>query len=542
MKKVIAIGLGVIIVVLIIWIGLYVRGIYDVKRAATSINGLSSQNDDDLIDHQWDKETLLLNKYHHGNYTFDHPYIVTNPYNFTPLTALIMFKTDMPVQISVTVKGVDSASDIHRSWSGYSTDHQIPVLGLYPNKSNRVIVIAKTKQGHTETRTLFIQTKPLPDHFLKTKVVTKKPQKIGDRLIFLTFNDKYAYAVDVHGDVRWYSSISNQHVFTHLKNGHILFATKKMNQYNDLLEMDLLGKVYHAYTINVDHDTGLDDAIELPNGNLLLAAPYDGSRHVEDDLIEINRQTGHIVHTVNMRRILPKFFYKNDENPQATGKGMDWVHQNAILYDSMDHSVVISSDHQDALLKMSYPNGKIKWIFSNPKDWPTSYKNKLLTPVGDHFTFPTGQHFSVAMLDYDHKEQILNVDMLNNGMGMLRENKNSRQTLGRGVQYRIDEKNKTVTEMASYGRKLGQNFFSNTLGDTVYLPQTGDGFTISDYTKSTKGRTTSVVEVVNSASAKVVLELEITGFKATSDQQIYRATYLPLYPKQWHFTLERHRD
>jgi len=539
-KKVIAIGLGVIIVVLIILIGLYAKSVYD-ERAGMSTDSLSSQNDDDLIDHQGDKEALLLNKYHHDSYTLDHPYIVTNPYNFAPLTALIMFRTNRPMQISITVKGVDRASDIHRSWSGYSTDHQIPVLGLYPNKLNRVIVTAKTKQGHTDKRTLFIQTKPLPANFLKTRVVTKKPQKIGSGLIFLTFNDKYAYAVDAHGDVRWYSSISNEHVFTRLKDGHIVFATKKMNQYNDLLEMDLLGKVYNAYTINGDHDIGSNDAIELPNGNLLLTL-YDDSKHIEEDLIEINRQTGHIVRTIDMKKVLPKAFYKNDVGSQSSEQGVDEDHQNAIWYDNQDHSVFISNDHQDSILKMSYPDEKIKWILSDPKGWPTSYKDKLLTPVGSHFKFPAGQNLIMKMSDPDHTKQTFNVLMVDDDKNIMHGNMNSSQILSRGTQYRINEKNKTVTEVGADGTELGQTFFSSTSRNIEGLPQTGNHFIISDYTKSEERGTMSIVEVTDSASAQVVLELEITGSQATSDQQIDHVTYLSLYPKKWHFTLERHHN
>ncbi|GGE33562.1 aryl-sulfate sulfotransferase [Pullulanibacillus camelliae] len=543
MKKVISIGLGVIIVILVILIVLYIKNIYDAKRVGTSTDAISSQKDNDLIDHQEDKEALLINKYHNGNYTIDHPYIITNPYNLAPLTALIMFKTDVPMQISITVKGIDSASDIHHSWSGYTTNHQVPVLGLYPNKNNTVIVTAKNKQGRTNQSILFIKTKPLPDDFLKTKLITAKPKKMEKGLTFLTPSSKYAYAVDAHGDVRWYSSISNQHVFTRLKNGNILFVTKKMNQYNDLLEMDLLGKVYNAYTINVDHYTNSDvihhDAIELPNGNLLLTT-HDGSKYIEDTMVEIDRKTGNIVHTLDMKKVLPKAFYENYDGPGSTDKEVDWFHQNAIWYDSNDHSILISSRHQDAILKMSYPDGNIKWILSDPKGWPKSYKDKLLNPVGNNFKFPAGQHSVMALPDQDQNKQTLDVLMFDNNNVISRGNKKLSQAFSRGVQYRINEKDKTVKEVWSYGEERGQSFYSTIVGDNDYLPQTGNRLITSGYTKSKKGMASQIVEVTGSTPAKVVFELEITGFKANSHQQVYRAIRLPLYPKKWNFTLERH--
>ena len=45
-------------------------------------------------------------------YTFETPNIILDPYDNSPLTALVLFETDNEVQVSVTVQGKDKLSTI----------------------------------------------------------------------------------------------------------------------------------------------------------------------------------------------------------------------------------------------------------------------------------------------------------------------------------------------------------------------------------------------------------------------------------------------
>ncbi|GGH77551.1 arylsulfate sulfotransferase [Pullulanibacillus pueri] len=543
MRKLRYILIGVLVIALILC--LFILCFKENSTEYTPSKGaLSSEKDNEQVNQQADNEALILNHYKKKNYSIKDPYVVVNPYGTSPLSALVMFTTDKPTQITVTVKGTNPHTTIKKTISGYKTKHEIPVLGLYPNKANEVSLQAKNKKGQNTEKTLSIQTGALPNDFLQTTLVTSKPDKMEKGLTFLTPSSKYAYAVDSHGDVRWYSTLSNEHVFQRLKNGNILFAAKKAGQYKELLEMDLLGKVYNAYTINVKNYTNSDvihhDAIQLPNGNFLVTI-HDGSKYIEDTMMEIDKNSGKAVRTLDMKSIFPKSFYKQYDGPGVTDDEVDWLHQNALWYDQGDHSLIISSRHQDTIMKLSYPEGKIKWILADPKGWPKEEQDKLLTPIGTDFKYPGGQHSVMAMPDQDHDPDTLDILMFDNNNVITRGNKSVSQKFSQGVQYRIDEKNMTVKQVWDFGKSRGTDFFSTIVGDDDFLPKTGDRLITSGYIKSQNGMKSNIVEVTDSQPAKVVFELDVTGFKADSHRQIYRALRMPLYPDKWNFDIEDHQ-
>src|SRR5699024_6574222 len=153
--------------------------------------------------------------------------------------------------------------------------HEVPILGLYPDTENVVIVEATNEAGETENTELSITTEALPDDFLTTELTEANTEKMDDGLTFIVPSTGYVYGVDENADVRWYSSLWNSHVFKRLNNGNILYITKSkdQDQYNELLEMDMLGKVSNSYIVELKNyeDTNVvhHDVIELPNGHLL---------------------------------------------------------------------------------------------------------------------------------------------------------------------------------------------------------------------------------------------------------------------------------
>lgn len=56
------------------------------------------------------------------------------------------------------------------------------------------------------------------------------------------------------------------------------------------------------------------DGIELPSGNLLLTV-NDGSNYIEDTMIEINRETGEIEKTIDLRISYQNLFTKSMIQP-----------------------------------------------------------------------------------------------------------------------------------------------------------------------------------------------------------------------------------
>ncbi len=138
-----------------------------------------------------------------------------------------------------------------------------------------------------------------------------------DGLTFIVPSTRYVYAVDHNADVRWYSTLWNSHIFKRFENGHLMYITKEKGQekYNEILEMNMLGKVYNSYILQMeDHPRSNvvhHDVIELPNGNLLATVHDLESDYVQDEMIEIDRETGETVRDFSFRDIFPENFIRN---------------------------------------------------------------------------------------------------------------------------------------------------------------------------------------------------------------------------------------
>lgn len=110
------------------------------------------------------------------DYTFENPYIKLNPYNRTPLGALINFKSgysENPVRI--TVKGVDGSRDFMYTINKMG-EKGIPVINLYPNTDNKVNIKILSKD----------RTK-----IIKEKDISIKTENLDDRLPIVVIEKNY---------------------------------------------------------------------------------------------------------------------------------------------------------------------------------------------------------------------------------------------------------------------------------------------------------------------------------------------------------------
>ena len=139
-----------------------------------------------------------------------------------------------------------------------------------------------------------------------------------------------------------------------------------------LYEIDLLGKIYNEYSIKGGYH---HDYFELPSGNLLVASDdfYNESGTVEDYVVELDRNTGKIVKTFDLKDIL-----KMEDGKSENWTSYDWFHNNSIWYDEKTNSITLSGRHQDAVINISYET----------KDVAISHLEKIISPsklyvVGD---------------------------------------------------------------------------------------------------------------------------------------------------------------
>lgn len=168
----------------------------------------------------------------------------------------------------------------------------------------------------------------------------------------------------------------------------------------------------------------------------------------------------------------------------GTGVGRNWAHVNSVDYDPTDDSIIISSRHQCAVIKIGRDK-KVKWILGGSKGWKPEFAEKLLTPVdvngkpltcGDsacentEFDWTWTQH-TAFRIDSKSDKNIFYLSVFDNGDGRgfdqpaLPDMKYSRAVI-----YKIDQKAKTVEQVWEYGKERGHNWFSPVTSLTEYMP------------------------------------------------------------------------
>ena len=89
--------------------------------------------------------------------------LTLNPNGIAPLTAVATITTRGAATIEWTLEGKDGRpSDVRRTTSACTEQHEFEVLGLYPDHENRITVRAVNGGHPTATTVLTIRTAPLP--------------------------------------------------------------------------------------------------------------------------------------------------------------------------------------------------------------------------------------------------------------------------------------------------------------------------------------------------------------------------------------------
>ena len=165
----------------------------------------------------------------------------------------------------------------------------------------------------------------------------------------------------------------------------------------------------------------------------------------------------------------------------GVGPGRNWAHVNSVDYDPTDDSIIISSRHQSACIKIGRDK-KVKWILGSPEGWKGDFAKKVLKPVdkngkpitcegstceGD-FDWSWTQHTGWR-IDSKSDKNIFYLSVFDNGdaRGMeqpaLPEMKYSR-----AVVYKIDQKKMTVEQVWEYGKERGHDWYSPVTSLTRY--------------------------------------------------------------------------
>ena len=134
-----------------------------------------------------------------------------NPFKISPLTAMLQIKTEKPCRASFKILG---ESPIEQSFETFSNSLEIPVVGLYPNIINSVVVTLNFEAGQI-IDTVKIKTEKLPNQFPTIVINTLERNDMESGLhacdIHFANHGKFSsmpLIFDDQGIVRWYLDLS----------------------------------------------------------------------------------------------------------------------------------------------------------------------------------------------------------------------------------------------------------------------------------------------------------------------------------------------
>ena len=403
-------------------------------------------------------QSELENKFTSYGYTIDEPNIILNPYEISPLTALVMFETSDYVSPTVTIVGKSEKTTYTHTFKESKT-HYLEILGLYPDYNNEVII----SYGNVSKK-IYIQTGKLPDNFVMPSSIYKDEDKLDNELYFYTPSSiGYTCAYDINGDVRWYLTESFIWEINRLRNGNLLLSTDKLvnNPYytTGLYEMNMLGKIYFEYNIDGGYH---HDYYEMPNGNILVLSNNFANGTVEDYIVELDLRDGSIVKKFDLTDILPM-----NEGESENSTTYDWFHNNSVWYDEKTNSITLSGRHMDAVINISYDTGKLNWIIGDSTNYSSEWQKYFFKPIGDNFEWQWSQHSAKITPD----GYVFIFDNGNNKSKIKENYVDASNSYSRGVMYKIDTSNMTIEQIWEYGKERGSDFYSPYISNVLYLEE-----------------------------------------------------------------------
>lgn len=416
-----------------------------------------------------------------------------NPSGIAPLTAELKFTTKTQATTEITVLG---DIPVNKKFNQASNAKTIEVLGLYGGKENSV-EIKVTSATSFAIDTLKITTDSLLTRLPEIEIEVKNDALMepGMNLNNLSISGPdniypYPMVFDNNGDIRWFLNFEGIYSgflapMERTRRGNLLFFTKKA-----IVEYDMMGRLAKQVDLPAGYEAH-HDVIELPNGNYVVAVDKAGSQimingammtTVEDFMIEINGTTGALVEEWDFRQILD--VDREELTPSVNGTLADWFHQNAVTYSEADDAFIVSGRNQ-GLIKVGRNNTLI-WIMAPHKNWGKA------GPSGNG---PETAPFLLTAVNgagnaYDSSIQMGNAKnpnfdwtwgqhapyVLPNGNILVFDNGFNRQftstDYSRAVEYEVNDANKTVKQVYTYGEARGAETLSFIISDVDYLPKT----------------------------------------------------------------------
>ena len=267
------------------------------------------------------------------------------------------------------------------------------------------------------------------------------------------------------------------HALDQAQNGHTFLRVsssdlrrhdnKRVHTVRDLIvEMDADG--------NVADEFKLWEILDPYRDNVLKA--------LDQGAVCLNIDASQAGHTLSAEDLAKQDSSNNFGDITGVGPGRNWAHVNSVDYDPTDDSIIISSRHQSAIIKIGRDK-KVKWILGSPEGWKKGWAEKVLTPVDKDgnkikcegsvceggFDWTWTQHTGWRV-DAKSTKDVIYVSAFDNGDGRgMEQPPMPSMKYTRGVVYKIDQKKMTVEQVYAVGEDKGYDYYSPVTGLAEYM-------------------------------------------------------------------------
>ena len=349
----------------------------------------------------------LLQLTQEENYTLESPLAILNPFGTGSNGLYLYFGTNNPTKVQYTVSVEDESIADYTAWAnnagedGFSRVQEFLLIGLVPGQENTVTLTAYNRQGAQTQSASFTIDMPEPtsgyDVTLET-VDGDSAQELSNGLYYaMGIGGQYGYTFfyDNDGVMRYEMVLEGYHSDRFLWDGDgSLITCVGSTKVARLNSFGQVTQVYDLGTYELHHDINWG-----PEGTILALATGLEGETVEDQVLQIDLESGEVTHIVDFTQVFQSYFDITRPVQATDPFGLwsegewDWLHLNSLQYDESDNSIIVSSRETSTIIKCALgEEPQIVWMAGNPDFWEgTDFAQYSLEAQGD-FSYQYGQH------------------------------------------------------------------------------------------------------------------------------------------------------
>lgn len=356
MKKKLLIIISTFCLILVLFVCLYIQSDY---------NLIFKDKDMYTLNVSYDKVQDAINDEINGyildrSISFKSPKVILDPYNNSPLSAIIIFSTDKITGIKLYVNDV-FMTNVEKSLS-----HVIPVYGLRENYNNKVTLI----DDFNNKNDVYIKTdKLINDDFYEYSTINESNE-------YLFINSPTGkYVIDNDGYISWYADINNLDIDIN-SDKKIYFIDERSR----IIERDYMGKISRTYYN--DRYSYSSHRITKTNNEMIILIDYSNV------ILFVDYNNGKILNRISLAEI-----FKSIDNNFDLSDELFYV--NYFDYDEKNNTILISIRGLHTIVNYDLNTNEISWIFTNNEIFSSKFDKYKINLVSGKYFY--GQHTPILI-------------------------------------------------------------------------------------------------------------------------------------------------